>query len=250
MPIDLLPPVTPQTETWFILTAICGGLLLMLGGVIFRLGLALTGLVAGALAGWSLWHLVDLPVPAWLVLGGGGLVGLCLALLLARVATGLLLGVVLALYLVNAVIAVGAFDRGLAPVPPAPSTLLAEQLRASVRTGETTEDRGTTPVATLAGHWAPIEDDYRLAIIVTASTGGLLGIMIALLAPRTGVTLMTAGWGGFLGLTAATGLAANRMDDGVWSSGVAVLLIWTAVSALGVAIQRPASHRARRGEHA
>ena len=114
-----LTALATESQAWLILRGICGILLLLVGGAVIRLGVVLTGLVIGTLAGWMIWAGLEVPVPSWLMMILGAIVCICLALLLSRFVTALLLGIVLATWLITLVLTWSVFDPKLeSPVQP------------------------------------------------------------------------------------------------------------------------------------
>ena len=115
-------PLASESQALLIMSGICGILLLIVGGAVIRMGVALAGLVLGTLAGWIAWGSLEIPVPSWLMMALGAIVFLCFAFLLARFVTGLLLGIIVAGWLVAVVLTWSLFDPQIeAPIRPVPT---------------------------------------------------------------------------------------------------------------------------------
>ncbi|MCH2133415.1 MAG: hypothetical protein MK116_06675 [Phycisphaerales bacterium] len=242
---DALSSLLVESHAWFVITGACGALLLFMGGSVVRLGVALAGLALGSLGGWMLWVGLEIPVPGWLMMVVGALVALCLALLMARLVTAVLLGLVMAAYAVGLVLAWASFDPGLErhppPVPLAMASLLSiEQPSEDVdpedpmATMKASFDQGWSR---LADTWAALPEPYHLAIGTAAVAGLLVGLGLGAVFANLGLVLMTSAWGSLLVLVAALGLASAPGQDGPWQSSIAMMVAWTAVSAAGWAIQ-------------
>ncbi|MEE2908473.1 MAG: hypothetical protein VX527_11665 [Planctomycetota bacterium] len=247
-----ITPLVPESQAWLILSGLCGILLLLAGGTVIRLGVAITGLVLGTLMGWMIWAGLEIPVPSWLMMGLGAIVALCIAFLLARFLTALLMGLVLALWLVGLVLTWAAFDPQLeTPLTPLPtivaSTVCLHQTDADVASNHSEDldhvgillhDALQETWGQLQITWSTLPQIYRLIIGFGAIAGLVLGLLLGLMLPRAALLLMTCGWGGLMLLVSAIGLANGVDQEGPWQSSVAMMLVWTAVSALGWALQR------------
>lgn len=241
-----------ESQAWLILSGLCGVLLLLAGGTVIRLGVAITGLVLGTLLGWMIWAGLEIPVPSWLMMGLGAIVALCIAFLLARFLTALLMGLVLALWVVGLVMTWAAFDPMLeTPLTPLPtmvaSTVCLHPSSADTATNELLnhEHSGQALHDALHGAWKKLQvtwstlpEIYQLIIGFGATAGLVLGLLMGLMLPQAALLLMTCGWGGLMLLVSAIGLANGVDQEGPWQSSVAMMLVWTAVSALGWALQR------------
>lgn len=248
-----LPALAVESQAWLILTGFCGILLLVLGGWVIRLGVAITGLALGSLLGWMLWAGFELPVPGWLMLTVGALAALCLALLLARFVTALLLGLALAAWLVGLVLAWAVFDPSLEskpmPVPTMIASLVAVEPHATGN-GSGDHDPMASLHAAFQEDWSGLQDtwlalpsNYQLSLGLAAVAGLALGVLIGIAMHRLALTMMAATWGGLLLLVSAIGLAGGGTGEGPWQSSIAMMTAWTAVSALGWAVQRGLFHR-------
>lgn len=261
MPFESIPALASESQALLIMSGICGILLLMVGGAVIRMGVALAGLVLGTLAGWIAWGSLEIPVPSWLMMALGAIVFLCFAFLLARFVTGLLLGIIVAGWLVAVVLTWSLFDPQIeAPIRPVPtwiaSTLVQQDDLEEVSQDEIDSESAHAGVAMhdslqrswkeASELWSALPSIYRLMLGMAAASGLALGLLTALFLPRSALLLMTTGWGGLLLLISGIGLLGSdgRMD-GPWQSSIAMLIAWTALSAIGWAVQRSLDTRDR-----
>ena len=247
-----LTPLATESQAWLILSGICGILLLLVGGAVIRLGVVLTGLVIGTLAGWMIWAGLEVPVPSWLMMILGAIVCICLALLLSRFVTALLLGIVLATWLITLVLTWSVFDPKLeSPVQPV-STWMALTLSLhqnpdqqppidendAAHAGIVMHQSITTSWDQAQETWSSLPEIYHLILGIAAAAGLVFGCLTGLFFPRSGLMMMTCGWGGLLLLTSGIGLlGGGGHNDGPWQSSIAMLIAWTALSAVGWAVQ-------------
>ena len=252
MPLSSLTALTTESQAWLILSGLCGILLLLVGGAVIRMGVALTGLVLGTLAGWMIWASLEIPVPSWLMMALGAIVFLCFALLLARFVTALMLGMILAIWLIGLVLTWTVFDPKLdSPIKPLPTWMASAISLDQDPDIEHSSDEMDSEHAGIAMHeslvsswkeaqetWAAIPPVYHLVIGLAAAAGLALGLLSGLFFHRTALLLMTCSWGGLLVLISGIGLAGGNARDGPWQSSVAMMIAWTALSAFGWALQR------------
>ena len=241
------PPLTSlalESEIWLILAGICGVLLLLIGGRVIKIGLVLGGLAAGSLAGWIIWLALELPVPGWLVLGLGALVALFFALVLVRIATALLFGVILASFLAGLVLTVASFDRSSdqrpTPVPTMVADLVSLQLPAEASNDQPVAAALRAGVQASWNHlktaWSNLAAEYQFALIVASLAGLVIGFLLGGIAPQFSLPIMTSLWGGLLVPACLIGLFAD--NEGPWQSNLAMMTGWCGLSAFGWSIQR------------
>ncbi|MBG83217.1 MAG: hypothetical protein CMJ40_01580 [Phycisphaerae bacterium] len=254
--------LSTESQAWLPIMGICGILLLAAGGLVVRLGAVASGLVLGGMAGWLLWSETQLPVPSWLVMGTCCLVCIALSLLLTRFFIAVLLGLVLSLWVTSLFTTSLQFtlghDDSMAPLPTMVGSMIVVEAAPTANSESRPEDSVHPGIAFSENFrknledarvtWDSLTETWKLILSISLVGGFLIGLLYGLVLPTSSVMCMSCGWGGLLVLAAGIGLFAQTADPGPWSSGIAMLMAWTAISATGVAIQSIFSGRQSRDD--
>ena len=246
-PLDTL---SIESKAWLPLMGICGMLLLMVGGLVVRLGAVAIGLSIGGIAGWLLWSEAQLTVPSWLLMTACCLVTIGMALLLTRFFTAVAHGIILSLWVLGWMNAwLQLHSTGSSLQKPLP-TMLTEMLLVE-SSFELTDDSMPPSASDVSlsenvhvlfenarDAWESLSETWSLIAVFGISGSLIIGMLLGLVMPRPAAMSMSCGWGGLLVLIALIGLFAKTGSTGPWQSGIATMLIWSVLSVSGIAIQR------------
>ena len=261
----LLAITDPQLQelSWTIAALITGIVLWATGGWILRPAVGAMGLALGGLVGWVIWQETGIG-PPWAAPLAGGIVVACVALLAYRLLSGGLLAASLALMACMGTWAVSACTDAQVPHPPSIAMLgLGSPTEKDVQALEATITEVSLPPATSLADpgkwleheeltpfreaWQAVPPDPRLAIMIAAAVGALLGLILATFASTTAAVLLTACGGSLMMLAAGPRLLAMAGLLPGWTSnpsaGSGLAFGWMGLVVLGLIIQALARPR-------
>ncbi len=254
----LLADSDPQMQalSWTLAALITGIVLWATGGWILRPAVGALGLALGGLLGWIIWKETGIG-PPWVAPLAGGIVVACVSLLAYRLLSGALLAASLSLMAGLATWAVAACSQPQVPHPPCVAMLgLTSTPPDQTAPSEATIKPVSLPMTSLPDPgawldheeltpfreaWQAVPPDPRLAIMIAAAAGALVGLLLATFAATTAAVLLTACSGSLMILAAAPRLLEMAGVLPAWSSipsaGSGLAFGWVGLVLLGLIIQ-------------
>ena len=238
-----------ESRAWLPVLGVSGILLLSAGGLIVRLAAVVTGLALGGLAGWLIWSELELALPSWLIMSTCCLICIVLAVLLTRFFIATLLGVAMAIWMSGLCVMFLQFSddspASIKPIPTMIGSLFAVNADDSDIAGANSAHPGIELSANFheviqqtRSAWDGMSQPWHVALLACSIGGIVLGLLSGLFMPGRSAMLMSCLWGGLLLLSASIGFFAQSASvAGPWDSWMAMMLVWTVISAVGFAVQ-------------